>query len=397
MTLSRIAILKNNMIKEGCKDMLNNEKKDPMIFDIHVAEGSHYEVGRQRAITLKENYPEDISYFISPMEGRDYLSPAIAHKRMMLIDKICPGFVDEIQGFADVVGIESEKIIGYANSYHDSPHCCQFAVLPSNTSNGHFYVGRSYEYFVRDERSLCITRVTGKPKHIGFSLQNAGRMDGMNEYGLVVSMSSTAYLKPLAGNGCEFWVAIRAILDRCKDVYEAKCLLEEIPLCTNANFLVADASHHASVFEVASFSTDKKRITERKPFGDVLVATNHYTSPEMKEFDEYHFWHSEMRYSSVWNSLLREAPYLNDEKIRKLLSTCYPDGPCCHFYSSGMGTLRSMVFDITEKNLKVSFGPPDKNPWYEVDFDAPIGLEEIVCAYDDVKIENPEQFWREMY
>lgn len=27
MTLSRIEILKNNMIKEGCKDMLNNEKK----------------------------------------------------------------------------------------------------------------------------------------------------------------------------------------------------------------------------------------------------------------------------------------------------------------------------------------------------------------------------------
>lgn len=374
--------------------MENNEKKEPMIFDVHVAEGSNYEVGKQRAITLKENYPDDIPYFIRPMEGKDYISAATAHKRMMLIDKICPGFVDEIQGFADEVGTEPEKIICYANSYYNSHNCCQFAVLPSNTSDGHFYVGRSYEYFVRDERSLCITRVTGKPKHMGFSLQNAGRMDGMNEYGLVVSMSSTAYLKPLDGNGCEFWVAIRAILDRCKDVYEAQCLLEEIPLCTN--FLVADAANNASIFEVASFSADKNRISVRKPVGDLLVATNHYVSHEMKEFDEHHFWHSEMRYSSVWNSLLRDAPYINDEKIRKLLSTRYPYGPCCHFYSNGMGTLRSMIFDVSEKKLKVSFGPPDMNPWHIVDIDAPIGLEEIVCKYIDMDIENPEQFWREM-
>lgn len=376
--------------------MGNDENKEPMIFDIHVAEGSHYEVGKQRAITLKENYPEDVAYYISPMEGQDYISAATAHKRMMLIDKICPGFVDEIQGFADEVGTEPEKMICYANSYHNSQHCCQFAVLPSNTSDGHFYVGRSYEYFVRDERSLCITRVSGKPKHIGFSLQNAGRMEGINEYGLVVSMSSTAYLKPLAGDGCEFWVAIRAILDRCKDVYEAQCLLEEIPLCTNANFLVADAANHASVFEVASFSSDKKRISVRKPFGGLLIATNHYVSHEMKEFDEPHFWHSEMRYSSVWNSLLRDAPTINDDKMKKLMSTPYPYGPCCHFYSSGMGTLRSMIFDVSEKKVKVSFGPPDLNPWYEVDMDAPIGLKEIVCKYDNVEIEDPEQFWREM-
>ncbi|SHE15114.1 Predicted choloylglycine hydrolase [Chlamydia abortus] len=329
-------------------------------------------------------------------EGHDYIPAATAHKRMMLIDKICPGFVDEVQGFADEVGVEPEKILCYANSYRNSPHCCQFAVLPSNTSDGHFYVGRSYEYFVRDERSLCITRVTGKPKHMGFSLQNAGRMDGMNEYGLVVSMSSTAYLKPLDGNGCEFWVAIRAILDRCKDVYEAQCLLEEMPLCTNANFLVADAAHNASVFEVASFAADKHRMSVRKPFGGLLVATNHYESHEMKEFDEPHFWHSEMRYSSVWNSLLREAPCIDGGEIRELLTTSYPNGPCCHFYSSGMGTLRSMLFDITEKKLKVSFGPPDMNPWHEIDMDTPVGLQEIVCKYDNVNIENPEQFWRGM-
>ncbi|MFE0558467.1 hypothetical protein ACFW1P_21360 [Paenibacillus sp. NPDC058910] len=158
--------------------MNKNKEKDPMIFDIHVAEGSHYMVGKQRAITMKEHYSEDIPYFTSPIEGQNYITASTAHKRMILIEKICSGFVDEIQGFADEVGIEPERIICYANSYHNSPHFCQFAVQPSNTSDGHFYVGRSYEYFVRDERSLCITRVTGKPSHIGFPCKTPGEWMG---------------------------------------------------------------------------------------------------------------------------------------------------------------------------------------------------------------------------
>lgn len=376
--------------------MENSDQKEPMIFDVHVTEGTHYEVGKQRAITFKEHYPEDIDYFITPMEGEDFLCAKEAHKRMMVIDKTCPGFTDEIQGFADEINIEPEKIVCYANSFHSAPNCCQFAVHPSNSSDGHFYVGRSYEYFVRDERSLCITRVEGKPKHMGFSLQNAGRMDGMNEHGLVVTMSSTAYLKPLEGHGCEFWIAIRALLDRCKDVYEARCLLEEMHVCTNANILVADASNNASVFEIASFSSHKKKITERKPVGGLVLATNHYESNEMREFDEYHFWHSEMRYTAVWNTLLRESPNINHEKIMNLMSTKYPLGPCCHYYSSGMGTLRSMIFDVTDKKLKVSFGPPDMNEWHSFDFDEPVGMQEFVSKYEDEEVDDPDQFWREM-
>ncbi|SHE15115.1 Uncharacterised protein [Chlamydia abortus] len=55
------------LVNEVLENMENNVKKLPMIFDIHVAEGSHYEVGKQRAMTLKQHYPEDVPYFISPM------------------------------------------------------------------------------------------------------------------------------------------------------------------------------------------------------------------------------------------------------------------------------------------------------------------------------------------
>ncbi|WP_222861101.1 hypothetical protein [Paenibacillus ihumii] len=61
--------------------------------------------------------------------------------------------------------------------------------------------------------------------------------------------------------------------------------------------LLQRKTRNASIFEIASFASHKKKITERKPVGDLILATNHYVSNEMQEFDDYHFWHSEMRYS----------------------------------------------------------------------------------------------------
>ncbi|WP_349948672.1 hypothetical protein ABFV83_09735 [Lacrimispora sp. BS-2] len=45
------------------------------------------------------------------------------------------------------------------------------------------------------------------------------------------------------------------------------------------------------------------------------------------------------------------------------LSTPYPDGLCCHYYDEFFGTLRSMIFDVTEKNIEITFGSPKINKW----------------------------------
>ncbi|GIP00635.1 hypothetical protein J14TS5_57200 [Paenibacillus lautus] len=63
---------------------MDNQQDRPNFFDIHVAEGSHYEVGKQRAITMKEHYSEDIPYFTSPIKGQNYITASTSHKRMIL-------------------------------------------------------------------------------------------------------------------------------------------------------------------------------------------------------------------------------------------------------------------------------------------------------------------------
>lgn len=74
----------------------------------------------------------------------------------------------------------------------------------------------------------------------------------------------------------------------------------------------------------------------------------------------------------IENSLIRnrniEKLFEQDRRISKedmkhLLSAPYPEGLCCHYYKEFFGTLRSMVFDVTDKTIEMTFGSPQVNTW----------------------------------
>lgn len=366
-----------------------------MEFDIFSAEGTHYEIGKLRAITMKKYMPQDISYFVRAEKEADRAGCAeLAHARMRAIEMACPGLTDEIEGFASEINVDPEKLLFYSVSHFEMPNCSQIFVSPEHALNHCTCVGRSYEYWDKDERSLCIIRAEGKAGHMGFSLHNAGRTEGMNEYGLIISMSSVMYLNSLEGEGVAFWVVIRSVLENCRNVEDAVAYIRETPIAANCNFMVADADGKAVVIEHASFAGEKRRLAVRYPRFGFLLATNHYVAESMREFDRNHMWNSEVRYSSVWRELLLNAGRLDENRLKKILAKKYPEGPCCHYYSSGMGTIRSMVFNATEKRLEVCFGAPDQNPWACFDFACPAGIKVFQVRFDDEIPESEELFWQ---
>jgi predicted choloylglycine hydrolase len=368
---------------------------EQMEFDIFVAEGTHYEIGRQRAATMKKSMPDDIEYFVQPAEGGETaISARLANDRMKAIEKACPGLTEEIEGFASEIGTDPEKMIFYSFSHFEAPNCCQIFAAPEHTGDQCSYMGRSYEYYDKDERSLCITRVKGKPKHMGFSLHNAGRTEGMNEYGLVISMSSVMYQNSLEGDGVAFWVVIRSVLENCRNVEEAVAYIKETLIVANCNFMVVDAAGKAAVVECASFAADKKGLAVRYSRFGLLVSTNHYVAESMREFDLHHMWNSEVRYASVWKELLINASRLDESRIKNILAQGYPNGPCCHYYSVGMGTVRSLVFNTTQKKMEACFGPTSQNVWTSFDFDHPVGMKVFQVSFEDESPEQEELFWR---
>ena len=290
-----------------------------------------------------------------------------------------PGINAEIGGMADALGIPAQDLIYYSFTYLPKGHCSHFALLPAHSKTGHTLVGRSYEFGLKTEDLRLVTmQVNGKYSFIGSSLLFFGFTEGMNEHGLVVTMSAggwpvgpTPEMRPPIQDGFQFWFVVRAALERCKTVEEAVKLILEIPTCGNPNFIVADRTGQAALVEVFGGNKAVKMIDQdsREQF---VCSTNHFTLPEMTPFRDPVWKNSQVRYDAI-QSMLDGEQKVSREAVKSLLSKEYPHGLACHFYDEGFGTLRSMIFDPQDLKIEMCFGSPVGGEWYFVDFDSPGG------------------------
>ena len=367
---------------------INNYKQ--LKFEHIVMQGTHYEIGQFRGETIKK-YADELAFFTSPLKGEEFLSVAEVNKIMKVYDEFCPGLNQEILGFADSLGIEQEKVVYYANSFGTSCNCSQMVVLPTITKNHHTYVARSYEYFIYDELRLCTTRVTGKAAHIGFSLFLFGRFDGINEHGLCVTMSASTPGKLPESKGCTFWVVIRSLLDNCKDVSDALQLIKSMPISANTNFLLADKSGQAVLVEVACFNGKTK--IGIKNSNEYLVSTNHYTTDDTIPYTVNKMWQSVKRYNIMHSAIKDNVQNIDKDTLKNILSKKMPNGVCCHQFDDGLGTLRSMLFDVTNQAVDICFGPPSINKWKSFGFNDAVGTRQYSANYYNEPAPKPKTFW----
>jgi hypothetical protein len=95
-----------------------------------------------------------------------------------LFDRCCPGLNEEIQGFADALGVDPMQITYYAMTYL-KPGCSQLVLLPGLTKNGHTLLARNYEFSEKfEDFTLARTSVTGKYTHLGSSVLQLEEMKG---------------------------------------------------------------------------------------------------------------------------------------------------------------------------------------------------------------------------
>ena len=106
-----------------------------------------------------------------------------------------------------------------------------------------------------------------------------------------------------------------------------------------------------------------------------LYSTNHYTILAMRNLGFPVTKHSIVRYEAIKASIEASLPKITKEELRKILSTCMPDGVCCHHYADGMGTLWSMIFDPMEQSIDLCFGSPNVNPWRTLHLNGHAGVE----------------------
>lgn len=372
-----------------------------------VLEGTPYEVGRLQGEMLKGD-PQRVKYLTPTLPFLEGFSKGEAYRALEFFERYCPGIRDEIQGAADAFGVPIEEIAflggkskedGSSPIPVDSPvsgpsqpkgggHCSHFVVLPSSSGDDHLYAGENEDCGPDDlDLRLCTTRVHGKAAHIGFSDMIFGRVQGMNEHGFCVTTSWGAPGVWLEGEGLPYFAVVRVLLDRCKTVDEALDVLAGTPVAWCTNFIVADPGGEAALIEVAYAHRGVKRIRPgaQDAYDAYLCATNHYTLPAMMPYDTGRMRQSVTRYRTIESRIKSAVPHVNKDTIRGILSEPMPEGVCLHHYSSGLGTLWSMIFDVTDTTVEICFGAPSstRNSWHTFGLQGSVGVTEYQAHLPD--------------
>lgn len=356
-----------------------------------VLTGTPYEAGKFQG-EIVGAIPPLAQFFTSPNPDQGSLTPAQAETAVKFFERHCPGLNDEIQGFADALGAPLEQIAYYAFTYQQPGNCSHMIALPSQTANGHLLVGRNYEFsHTMSDMRLATTRLEGRAAHIGFSEVLFGRDDGLNEHGLCATISAGAPMAPTEPGGCTFWALVRSVLDRCTCVDEALEMIAGIPLSFNLNLMLADRSGQAASLELACSHRAVRRIGPDSP-QQMLIATNHFTMPEMVPYDLGRMWNSVKRRQTIQRRLEAAAGQISVETMRGLLSDMVPEGLCGHDYTGFFGTLWSEIFDVTAGTVEVCFGAPTHNPWHTFRLDSPGGEYPVQLPDEPADL----QFWKKL-
>ncbi|MDN5789451.1 MAG: C45 family autoproteolytic acyltransferase/hydrolase [Micrococcales bacterium] len=201
---------------------------------------------------------------------------------------------------------------------------CSQAVLPGQDP----LLVRNYDYDLDlFEGVIASTNWSGKRKVIGTSDLLWGLLDGMNEDGLVVSLTFGG--RSDVGEGFGIPLVVRYLLETCADVEAAIAALDGLPIAQSYNLTLADTSGaHATVF-----------VTPGEPIAvsDLTVATNH-------RLDEV----ERPEHARRLNSLPRQehlTRLLDEGTARHRLVEAFLDEPLrAEQYTIGFGTLYTAAY-----------------------------------------------------
>jgi hypothetical protein len=177
---------------------------------------------------------------------------------------------------------------------------------------------------------------------VGASEILAGRLDGLNERGLIVGLHRVRISPRLPGFSSV--VIVRMVLDQCASTAEAIGLLRRLPHAMGYNYSLLDADGVAAVVEAVPGS----RAVRTGPW---LACTNHFQSPLLRPLNRRPA-HSQARLPPLeaW-----AAAGLGAEAMFTALNRS--TSPAFHHgYRRGAGTLHTIVGEPAKRRLLIGIG-----------------------------------------
>ena len=252
--------------------------------------------------------------------------------------KFAPLVWEEIGGLADELGVSMERaVLCFGNDGLRPPIGACSAVITADA------YGRNYDFKPRYYGArFILMQASGSYASVGSSELLTGRLDGMNEHGLVIGLHLVRMNPRYPGLSCV--LIVRIVLDQCSSTAEAIALLRRLPHAMQYNYSILDADGAAAVIEAASGSVAVRT-------GSWLACTNHFQSPLLRPLNR-HAAHSQQRLPPLeaWAAQRFSA----DAMFAALNRSTSP--AFHHGYLRGAGTLHTIVGEPAKRRLLIGIG-----------------------------------------
>ncbi|TDL34862.1 acyl-CoA--6-aminopenicillanic acid acyl-transferase [Jeotgalibacillus sp. S-D1] len=318
-------------------------------FHIDVIKGSatYYELGKLQAEKFIQTPLYKTHSIRRARSEKQYT--ADLEQAKYFYEKFSPGLWQELEGVASAVDWSKEAVLheysGYQQDWIKSG--C------SSLMKDGFYA-RNYDYHPKTyEGRLILWRPEGGYASIGTSGRMIGRIDGMNEKGLVVGYHFVNRRNPAAGFICA--TVARFLLDSCANTEEAVAMLKQLPHRHAFNYSLYDAAGEAVVVEASGRGTAVRR-------AGIMACTNHFQTAGQLAENRYHLVESKER--------LQKLEQRQNTKMTPLEAYYYFNDPSHGIfkknYGSWAGTIHTAVY--VPKNLTMIFGAGENAQPVSIDF-----------------------------
>ncbi|BAK14677.1 predicted choloylglycine hydrolase [Solibacillus silvestris StLB046] len=302
--------------------------------DIIQFRGSHYEFGVYQGELLKNSplfYNRERLY--KHLDDRFSIDKIYVKQ---LLARFGPGIEEEIEGLAYTLGYKEEQALLHYGGYY-AAHKKSGCSITTNPS----YMIRNYDNDPEsyDGRFVLYEPTDGGYATLGPSMQITGRMDGMNEKGLVVGYNFVNTKNRADGFVCN--MIGRLLLERCATVEEGVSLLKNIPHKHSFNYVLLDAEQ-----TMAAVEASPRNVAVR----DATACTNHFKV--LTEENRYRTEDSLAREHIISNA---QATPLTFENAFKLMNGI-ENGVFATKYGAWDGTLHTVGYVPTEGKCTIALG-----------------------------------------
>lgn len=363
---------------------------DNQILPLFKLSGTSYEIGFQHGEQCKPQIMKTIDCYRSLFKDFANMewerAKELSRNFIDIISAYNADYLEEIRGVADGAGLDFEDILAlncrselaFAGAYLDDMFrregCTSIGVNSDAGLHGDSWLAQNWDWRLVQRQAvvqLQITQTNGKPRiHMLTEAGIIGKL-GLNSYGVATTLNAIS--TNAAPNGVPLHLILRGMLDS-NSLTAAMIAAVRSPIGCCANIMTG-----SRCCEVVDLEIENEDFDVLYPKDGILLHTNHFLSPRLpraprKDQGKYTAPTSFVRLGMAERLIKPHAGQIDQTVIGNVLKSHFefPAGICGHEDPTlqpiyRMGTVFSMIINLSQRRLWLAKGFPCDTPYEEVD------------------------------